>query len=237
MSKPQYFSIKGNWYARLWGTSDPFRSMGNTPAAQLSFTRETESLMSTGNVKGKLAEEETSRDASLTITFNEMGKEMLKLYVYGATKDVSAVTSAAFTLPTLKAGEVYFLPHVNVSNVVLDTLVEGVDYDVSATGGQITARKDIVAPSTDGTYDASTSARVGIFATDGVALELMFISENSGKRINLYKWQPNPADTLDVVSTTIAAPKLSGPLLADDTARPDPELGNFGVIHDALAGS
>ncbi|PPE69504.1 hypothetical protein IS481_14750 [Caldimonas thermodepolymerans] len=232
MSKPQYYSLKGDFFIRKRSdpTAKPFY-FGNAAAATFSMTRETVTLRSSGNESGDLAVEEVSKSATLSITGNNLEARNLAMYLYGTVQAQAEATAQTFTLPALKDGEMFKLPHVNVSDVEIEDLTEGEDFKVLAAGGVVVALKDIAA-SAAGTYDAGEAQALGVFTTDGDEYEVTYVSERTGKTIVIHRWKPNPASAFELISNEFAAPVLEGPVLLDETL-PEGPLGRFAVVYDS----
>jgi hypothetical protein len=228
---PQYFTMKGDFFIKAYGTAEAPHYVGNVPASTFSMTRETATLTSSGNESGDLAVEEVSKSASLSVTLNSLTAKNLAMHLYGTVQAQAAATAQAFSLPISKAGDMFKLAHVKVSNVELGDLEVGVDYKVLPKGGAIVLLKDTIA-ATPGTYDAGEASAIGVFTHSGKEYTLTFISENSGKTIVIHKWKPNPAAAFELISSEFAAPVLEGPVLIDESLTEGP-LGRFGVIYDA----
>ncbi|MNU44061.1 hypothetical protein D3C71_328660 [compost metagenome] len=230
-NKPQYFSLKGDFFIREKGsTSAPFY-IGNISAATFGMTRETATLKSTGNESGDLAVEEVSKSATLSLTMNSIAARNLAMQLYGTVQAQVAATAKAFSLPILKEGEMFKLDHVNVSNVEITGLVLGTDFKVLGAGGVIVALKDI-SETAEGTYDAGTASAIGVFTTSGKEYEVTYVSENSGKTVIVRRWKPDPAQAFELISSEFAAPQLTGPVLIDESIAEGP-LGRFAVVYDS----
>lgn len=229
-NKHSYFSLKGDFFVKEKGTSEAPVYIGNVAEAAFNMSRETITLKSSGNESGDLAVEEVSKSAELSMTLNSMAAKNLAMVLYGTTVAQASVTAAAFTLPALAAGTAYKLAHVNVSNVTITGLTLGVDYKVLSAGGMVVALKDIAATA-EGTYDAGTANAVGVFTTSGKEYEVFYTSEASGKSVNILRWQPNPAQALNLISAEFSSFPIAGPCLIDETIAEGP-LGRFAVFYD-----
>lgn len=225
-----YFSLKGDFFVKEKGTTDAPVYIGNVADASFSMSRETITLKSTGNESGDLAVEETSKSAELSLTLNSMAAKNLAMVLYGTVVSQAAVTGATFTLPALQAGTAYKLDQVKVKNVVLTGLTAGVDYKVLSAGGLIVALRDLDTTHA-GTYDADTASAVGVFTNSGKEYEVFYVSEHSGKAVDIKRWKPNPAQTVNLISSDFASFQVAGPCLIDETIVEGP-LGRFAVLYD-----
>lgn len=225
----QYFSLKGDFFLRERGTTAPFFYLGNVSESAVEMERETIVLKSSGNELGDLDEEELSLSANFSMTPNSLVARNLGIAFQGNVGEQAAAADQSFTVPAMKAGDAIRLPHVNVTNVVIDTLTEGVDYTVLASGGVIRARKDVAA--TTGTYDAGTAKTIGMFTNTKREFEVLYVSERSGKTFHFYRWKPSPASNFALISDEYAGIPVTGKLLADETAASG-LMGRYAGIYD-----
>jgi hypothetical protein len=229
MSNKQYHSLKGDFFIRDAGSAAtvPFKYVGNVSAASFGMTRETVQLTSSGNDAGTLAEEETARDATLSLTLNAIQKQNLAIALYGNTVAQTAGTAATVTLPVLAAGDAFPLAHINVSNVVVTGKTAGVDYKLRAKSGVI----EILTPFAAGvevTYDHGTADAVGVFTQNAKEYEVLYASESGGMRVRFSRWQPAPATALALISTEIASLEVAGSLLKVEGG--DQTFGGFAKV-------
>lgn len=227
----QYFTMKGDFFIKERGVAGFPHYLGNIADANLGMTIESVSLQSTGNESGELASEEVSRTATFAMTMNSITASNLAIQLYGSVQAQEAVTAQAFALPALKAGEMFRLGHVKVSNVEIGALVDGVDYKLHAGSGAIVALKDIVA-TPSGTYDAGVATAIGVFSGTAKEYEVTYISGKTGKTIVIHRWKPDPAQAINLISNEFAAMEISGPALIDET-KPDGPLGRIAVVYSA----
>lgn len=230
MATKPYASFKGDFFIRKRGSILPWSPLGNSQEASLGLASEYITLTSSGNEKGTLAKEETSRTMMLNISLNSLGVRQCTMYLYssGAVAQ-AAVTAVAFTLPAMAAGEAFNLAHGNVSNVEIADLVEGGDYRVHQTG-VIVAIKTIVAGKS-GTYDAAIANDIGAFTAEGEEYEVLYVSENTGKKLVFARWKPDPAATVALVSSEFAKFDLAGECLVDENLPIGP-LGRIAKMTD-----
>lgn len=229
----KYATMKGDFFIKLKGSTENFWSAGNAQEASLAMTIEKVSLESSGNESGTLETEETSRTATFSLSLNALGTKQMRMYFYSKASETQApATAQTFTLPAMTAEEGFKLAHVNVSNVDVDTLVEGVDYKV-LSGGMLIAMKTIAAGKT-GTYDAGGADKIGVFTGDGIEYEVFYVSEKTGKTVNILRWKPDPAQALSLIGTEFASFTLEGECLIDESI-PEGPLGRFAVVTSATA--
>lgn len=224
----KYATMKGDFFIKQKDSEENFWSTGNAQEASMGMTIEKVTLESSGNESGTLASEETSRKATFTLTLNALGTKQMKMYFYSKSSETqAAATAQTFTLPAMAEGEAFKFDHANVSNVDVDTLVEGVDYKVLA-GGVLVAMKAIAAGKT-GTYDAGTADKVGVFTGDGIEYEVLYVSEKTGTTAHILRWKPDPAQALALIGTEFASFTLEGECLIDESI-PEGPLGRFAVV-------
>lgn len=231
MATKPYATLRGDFFFRLYGSNEPWSPMGNAQDASLDLSAEYATLESTGNERGTLAKEETSRKMLLKVSLNSLGVRQCVMYLYSSgSVSQEAAADLPVTLPVMKRGQAFNLPHGNVSNVDIADLIEGVDYRVQKTG-VIVALKDIPAGKS-GTYDASVASNLGALTGSGTEYEVLYISENTGKKFQFMRWLPDPAQTVQLVSSEIAKFDLSGECLIDENLPANGSLGRIAKITD-----
>ena len=232
MATPKYATLKGDFFIKEKGSAENFYFFGNSQEATFEMGIEKATLESSGNERGTLASEETSRTATFSMTPNSLATRNLKLYFYSKGSETQAsATDQAFTLPAMVEGEMFRFAHVNVTNVNIEDLVAGTDYKVLAKGGALVAMKTIVAGK-EGTYDAAGATKVGVFTGDGMEYEVYYVSEKTGKTVHFRRWKPDPAQSVALIGNDFASFPLSGECLIDESI-PEGPLGRFAVVTDA----
>lgn len=233
MSTKPYAVFRGDFFIKEKGTSENLTACGNAQDAELSMSIDSITLESSGNERGTLDKEETKRTATLSVTFNKVGADMLKRYFYSKSSTAqSAGTDKAFTLPAMQPGDLFVFPDVGVSNVEVTGKTEGVDYKLLPNGGGLVAILAIAAD-VAGTYDCSAGTNIGVFTGEGTEYELYYISETTGTRIQFLRWKPDPAQAVKLIdNSNFASFQLSGELLIDESVAPGP-LGRFAIVKKA----
>lgn len=227
--KQEYYTIGGDFFLKERGSLLLPEYMGDVGEASIDMSIETVSLQSSGNETGELAIEEVSRTSAFKAKPNSITAANISRFVYGNIVPQAAATALTFALPVMKAGQLFRLGYVNVSNVEVGSLVAGVDYTLRAKSGAIVALRDLAA-TPDGTFDAAAGSAIGIMSAAAREYEITFISEKTGKTVVIYRWKPNPAETFNLISKEFASLSVSGPCLLDET-KPDGPLGRIGAIY------
>lgn len=232
----KYMSLKGDFHIAerdANGAAADYITVGNTPAAQMSMTVETVELKSSGNTPGTLASEEVSREAELSVTFNNTEAANLARVLYGPVADQAAAQNVAVNLGDLAAGQTVLLPRVNVTAGAFTktgavALVEGTDYVLDKVGGMFKALVALTGVS--GTVDCAAAKSVGILANSGKEYAVRFVS-NKGVVVDLYRWKPAPATNFALISDEFAAFEVSGKVLVDETKPENAVLGRYGAVY------
>lgn len=230
MAQPKYLSLKGEVFSRIRGSNGVYEPFFNIESGQLTMSRETSELTSNGNTSGTLASDEISRSMAFNLTVNSLHKENMQKSLYANSREVGAAEDVAYTLPAGPAGSLADLGRSNITEATFGTLVEGVDYSLSAKNGTIEYLKPIV--ETPGTFSHDKFTELGVFSAEDLELELLYISKRSSHTYQFYRAKFNPAQALDLVSSgsNYATLPLSGTMLVDPTAPVDGNLGQYGRL-------
>lgn len=232
MSDQKLFALKGDFAWRAKGSTGPFKPFLNATAGEIAMTIETQKQKSNGNIPGTIAEDEVSREATFSATFQSRHKENMKHFLYANSKEVVASASpVAFTLPAGVQGDTIDLGHANVTSTTFGTLVKGVDYDVQPKSGAIVYKAAVVAE-TAGTFQHGAYTLFGVFSANQVEIEILFTSEKSGHTYLLYCVKLSPAQSMQLVSdgNEYGSAQLTGTLLANPSAPSDGNLGQYGRV-------
>lgn len=230
MAQQRILALKGDFYARVRGTTGPFKPLFNATAAEISMAIETIRQKSNGNTPGTIAEDETDRTATLSVTLQSRHRENLEKFFYANSRTVAARTDVAFTLPAGEAGDIVDLGANNITDTTFGLLVEGQDYRVLPRSGGLEYLGTVA--STPGTFSHGEYAELGIFSAQQVELEILFTSEKSGQAYVLYRVKLSPAQAFQLVSdgNEYGASPLQGSLLLDPNAPVDGNLGQYGRL-------
>ena len=87
----------------------------------------------------------STSSGTLTLTMGSTEWENFCIAVRARVSTQAAVTAGAFTYPILAAGEMFKLPHVNITAATIAGKVEGVDFKIMKNSGFITALTDNLA--------------------------------------------------------------------------------------------
>lgn len=225
------FALRGDFSSRIAGTATVFTPFLNATEGSISMTVETIKQKSNGDTPGIIAEDEVSREATLTLTVQSRHKENLKKMLYANSVEVAAAEDVAFTLPAGKAGDIVKLPAANITDTNFGTLVEGVDYKLKPRSGAIEYLKDVAA-ATPGTFSNGAYTNFGFFSANSIELEILFTSENSGHCYLLYRVKLSPAAAMQLVSdgNEYGSAQLTGTLLNNPSAPTDGNLGQYGRV-------
>lgn len=237
------FSFQGKvWLAERDANGQPINPIwvGNAPSLQLQL--ETETLAKTDSYSGnrlQIGQLNTSKTATINVTFDEWTASNLALAFYGAKTTVATSTVTAEALPTtLAAGEVVRLDHPFVSAVTVDDgggeLVAGTDYVIeSANSGLL---KFLLPPTDPVTVDYSYAASesLSVFTTQAPERWLLLdgvntANNNSPVLLDLFKVQFAPVSDLDLITDEYGSISLTGTVLFD-TLNSGAGLGGFGRI-------
>lgn len=243
--KERLFALKGDFAARPYGSTGPYKPLFNATDAKLAMSIETIKQKSNGNTSGTIAEDEVDREAAFEVTLQSRDKENLKRYLYAKSREVAAATDPiAFTLPVGEVGDIVDLRHQNVTDLAFGSidpetevqtgLIEGIDYRALADVGTVEYLKAVAAPA-PGTFKHSGYTEYGIFSEDAIELEILFTSVKAGHTYELYRLKLSPAESYQLVSdgNEYATQPLKGTLLINPTATADPILGKFGRLRAA----
>jgi len=225
------FALKGDFFWRLKGSTGPFKPFLNATAGEIGMSIETIKQKSNGDAGGTIAEDEVSREATFSATFQSRHKENMKLFLYANSIEVAASTTPVeFTLPAGVAGDVVQLPDGNITSTDFGSLVEGTDYVVKAKSGAIEYKGTI--SETEGEYSHGIYTQFGVFAADALEVEILFTSEKTGQSYYIYCVKLSPAQQMQLVSdgNEYATAQVTGTLLAVDAADADPTLGKYGRV-------
>lgn len=231
MTTPKLLALKGDFSARVRGTTGPFKPFLNATAGQISMSITTIKQKSNGNTPGTLAEDETDREAKLDITLQSRHAENLKKFLYANSVQRAAGTDIAFVLPAGEIGDIVDLGANAITATTFGALVAGVDYKVLANTGSIEYLTDI-ATATPGTFSHGAYVEYGIFSADSIELEVLFTAEKSKQTYKLYRVRLSPAATYQLVEDSAAygSAQLTGTLLIDSTQPADGTLGQYGRL-------
>jgi hypothetical protein len=231
MSQAKLYALKGDFAARVRGTTGPYKPFLNATAGQISMSIETMKQKSNGNTPGTISEDETGRDATFEVTLQSRHKDNLKKFLYANSREIAASTApVAFTLPAGEAGDIVNLGASNITATTFGGLTAGVDYKVQARSGSIEYLTNVAV--TEGTFAHAAYTEFGIFSADAVEMEILFTSEKSGHSYVLYRVKLSPAQAYQLVSdgNDYASAQLTGTLLIDSGAPVDGNLGQYGRV-------
>ena len=178
----------------------------------------------------------TSREGETSMTLHEFSRENLALALLGTDSEIQAGNVTGETLPSeIKAGDRIALKYPNVSNVVINTLVDKTDYIVDEIFGAI----EFLKPQSNFTqtvaYSYGKVDNVAMMTENSTDLFLRYegvnlAEENEWNVVELYKVNFNPTETLDLINNedSLGALPLTGRVLADTSKVGDKQLGRFG---------
>lgn len=247
MSHPEtYFYGQGKVYlAPLLPNGRPgvYRWVGDVSALNVALT--VEKLAHKESYSGQritVRSFPTSKDGTVTATWNDRSPENLAIVFYGHQAVVPAGTVTGEVLPTgIKAGDRVALLHQNVSTVVIGTLVEGKDYTVDVMYGAIDFLTAPPGPATTAKYAYKGGLNTTLFtehqANYALRYEAINLAENGSSEIlELYKVAFEPLAALSLINTdtTIGGMETSAAILFNNAMPADTLLGRFGrYIHVA----
>lgn len=241
-TKHNYYSLKGKvtiFERDANGKPINGEFIGNATEATFSMTREVVELReSYSGTNAIVAEEERSKDGTLSVTTNSFAAKNLARICYGNIVAQAAGTVSGESLGAFAEGESKALDKVNVTDVVLtaggDTLIAGTHYTINGKTGLITALAELTGVAA--AYNHGAADAIGIFTNSGKEYFVRFDANTADGGILVVefpRWKPNPATNIGLISQDFANFQLSGKVLFDDTIPEGSALGQFGRIYKA----
>ena len=227
--KNRYALVRGPLYFRIFGEGGAWTPFGPTKDASLELGVEKATLIS-GDDGSVLDEQQTAKTATFSVTLQSLSDSNLAIALQSAIREIAAKTDEPVTVPSLVAGQTFFLQFANVTKLTFDSLADGVDYSLDKSSGRITALKDTV--EAKGTYSTAATVEMGILANSGIELELMYDATGSGgMRLQMFKWKPSPAQNIAInAGNEHSSLAVTGALVASDAVSSDEMLGKFGRV-------
>lgn len=233
----KYFTLRGDGFLKQRGvTGAQLRPVGNQNAVSITLNEEVLTIKSKGNKSGTVAREVLDATAEFTAEFDSQSLENTALGLKAEVKTIAAGTGNDFDLPALKEGEAFKLPYGKVSNVVIGSLVAGVDYKVIAHSGLIIALKDCAATA-GGTYDNASHKALGVYTAADAEFTYVLYSDKSKRTYEVLRLKFSPGQH-DLISDQMGKITLKGEILIDDTVDGSDlpteikELGGFVRVTD-----
>lgn len=235
MSTAKYEVKRARVYLRK-STSNVFRDINTVDAASYAFQEDKITKQSTNEVIGDVAKKVIKTSGTLTLTMGSTEWENFCIAVRARVSTQAAVTAGAFTYPVLAAGEMFKLPHVNITAATIAGKVEGVDFKIMKNSGFITALTDNLAIIEGGTYAAGLARRGAIAAGTADEYEVIVDDILNSESNGFYRWSPNlPSNVALISANEFGVYEVTGDLLLDESKASDGEYGQFGVKHEILA--
>lgn len=197
-------------------------------------------------------------DGSLSLTMHQLDAQNLALALRGSATDIPAISTATATMAiaaTPAAGDVYFLPHINITTgtgstftirdakTVPTTLTLNTHYTLDRTTGLITILAlptGLVYPLTV-TYEYGASKQLAMLTTAAPTIALVYagvnLAENNAPtRVDLYRASLNPLQELQFINNdALGQVALSAALEADSTKPLGGALGQIGRMLELAA--
>jgi hypothetical protein len=241
----QYFSLRGKVYIGdrdANGNPDGLIHIGNVPDCTLSLA--TETLEHKESMSGQDLTDvsiTTSKSGELSLTTEELLKEVFSYILNGTVTDITSGTQAAgdpvCTAP--KAGRIYLLSKQNVSSVVLkdhlDATISDTKYIVNAKHGSVEFT-DVtgLTGAVTAAFSYGAHRHVSMFTADSMdkwfRLEGLNKITNERVVVDLYKIAINPTDGMQFISDELGNAPIKAKVLADTKKAADGVLGQFGRI-------
>jgi hypothetical protein len=224
------------------GNPAGFRVVGNVPSVEIQNNLTTfehkESITGQRAIDLRLTQE---NNVAVNITLESFDKENLALSMYGESTDVIAAVAAVFNTPVVILGGLYGLGKVRVSNVVvtdtatgLITYVDGDNYTLDENSGSIrvfTAAEQTAAGAADliaaadlltVTFDHEAQVKIDALTAPRPELYLRFEGLNTAKGnepvvVEVFKFAPDPAAVIALLSDEVWQGELNGSALLDST--------------------
>lgn len=185
-------------------------------------------------------------EGTLDMNVDDLNKKNLAWLFQGTSTDVAtgSVTGEVIASALPAVGDILRLSRPKVSALVIKdstgspkTLTAGTNFTADNDFGDITI-KDIT---TGGGFVAPIKADFSYGAHSNVVLMNQIGNEywvrfkglnadNQKVLVEYYRWKPDPADKLALITEDVTPPKVSGSLLADTTKAADAYLGQFGRV-------
>jgi len=241
----QYFSLRGKVYIGdrdANGNPEGLIHIGNVPDCTLSLA--TETLEHKESMSGQDLTDvsiTTSKSGELSLTTEELLKEVFGYILNGTVTDVEAGTvagpEALCTAP--QTGRIYLLAKQNVSSVVLtdheSAVISATKYTVNAKHGSIEFT-DVTGLSgaVTAAYSYGAFRSVSMFTADSMdkwfRLEGLNKITNERVVVDLYKIAINPTDGMAFISDELGNAPIKAKVLADTQKSAEGSLGQFGRI-------
>ena len=237
-----YFSLRGKVYIGdrdTNGNPDGLIHIGNVPDCTLSLA--TETLEHKESMSGQDLTDlsiTTSKSGELSLTTEELLKEVFGYILNGTVTDVGAGTvstdEALCTAP--KVGRIYLTAKQNISSVVVEdhlgAVVSNTKYTVNGKHGSIEFT-DVtgLTGAVTVTYSYGAHRSVTMFTADvnNKWFRLEGINKVTNERVvvDLYKIAINPTDGMAFISDELGNAPIKAKVLADTTKAVDGALGQF----------
>lgn len=228
----RYQTKRARVHLRKEGTAT-FRDIDIVDAATFSFQDQTITKQSTNEVIGEVARKTVSVAGTLSIDMGSTEWANFLVATHSRESTQAAVVASTFALPSLKAGQQFKLPSVNITDIAITGLVEGVDFVVYKTSGLVKALVDIVDAISGCSYSAGLAKRGAFTAGGRVNYEAIVDDILNGEVHQFYKWNPDlPQNIALVKPNEFGMYQVTGALLLDQTKPADGEYGQFGVKYE-----
>lgn len=191
-------------------------------------------------------------DGTVQLTAHQFDANNLALYLLGTVTQVNASGSPAdtFAIPSASAGDIVFLPHINIltgtgytfsiqdAKTSPTTLTEGTHYRLDVRFGKIefiALPTGIQFPLTV-SYKHGAASQLAMLTTQAPLLSITYtgvnLAENNAPvRAELYRVSLNPIEELPFISQdAVAEASISGALEADASKAAGGPLGQMGRI-------
>jgi len=219
-----------------------FRPVGNVPSVEIQNNITTfehkESITGQRAIDLRLTQE---NKVAVNITLESFDKENLALSMYGNSSDITAASGVVFNTPPVILGAIYAMGKAPVSSVAVTdtasgstTYVEGDNYTLDAATGSIrvlTAAEQTAAGAANSiaasdlltiTFDHDAQVKVDALTTPRPELYLRFEGLNTAKGnepvvVEVFKFAPDPASAIALLSDAVWQGELNGSALLDST--------------------
>lgn len=182
----------------------------------------------------------TGVDGSLSSVWHQVDADNLELTLWGQKVTTPAGSVTSHALPTLIAGNRYYLPHRKISALDIDGLTPATHYTFDAASGAI----DVVSLPTTGftqpasaDYEYGVLRRVGIMTAPAPEIALRYDGINLAEggdpvTVMLYRVSTAPLTELALINTgdEFVGMSVAGSILPDTSISSSDLLGPFGYI-------
>lgn len=249
----QLFSGQGKVYLgnrNAAGSPLDFIFLGNVPRLEFSLNEETiEHRESTSGKRLQDLRLSTAKDGTVTMVFEEIEVENLKLALFGEDITIASSTVTDEALPNPAVAErTYITAHRKISSVVITdsagspNTLSSSQYTVNGADGSITL-DDITTggPYTEPflvDYSYAAATQVKMFTQSIPERWLHFAGLNTADTVtpdnpvtvDFYRVALSPAQVFALINEELAQFELSGAVLADTTKTEASDFGQFGRI-------